>query len=263
MEACTTPIPSGVVWCSAYFFYCSTDTIISLSRLSPRLALSPPLPLPPPSQIQLLANIRRGPTPPARECFYPMPEGVTPPGRACNDLLCRLLVPDPQHRASFRDFFDSDVLRPPSASSSPAAPAGAAAATLSGEGSRPSQRSDARRSSFDRGQGGGGQVEASLTAAGGGGGGAGSPVGAGAARQGGEGRHTDRDAAGAYSSSGNRASASQARGDEVQRSPMAAAAAATGGGGGYGQRAPLLTHLTISFARHWLCDRRLACAMAG
>ncbi|CAM9697179.1 unnamed protein product [Scytosiphon promiscuus] len=64
------------------------------------------------NQIQLLANIRRGPNPPAREGFYPLPEGVPRPGRSCNDLLCRLLVPDPQHRASFREFFQSDVLPP-------------------------------------------------------------------------------------------------------------------------------------------------------
>ncbi|CAN0542757.1 unnamed protein product, partial [Laminaria digitata] len=90
------------------------------------------------NQIQLLANIRRGPTPPPREGFYPMPESVTRPGRACNDLLCRLLVPDPQHRASFRDFFESDVLRPASASSTTTAAAAAtAAASAAGEGSSP------------------------------------------------------------------------------------------------------------------------------
>lgn len=57
-----------------------------------------------------MANIRRGPTPPPREGFYPFPEDVPPPGRACSELLFRLLVPDPEHRASFREFFQSDVL---------------------------------------------------------------------------------------------------------------------------------------------------------
>lgn len=69
------------------------------------------------TQIQLLANIRRAPLPPAREGYYPMPEGVPRAGRACAELLCRLLVPEPQYRASFRDFFNSDVLRSISPSS--------------------------------------------------------------------------------------------------------------------------------------------------
>ncbi|CAM9172956.1 unnamed protein product, partial [Sphacelaria rigidula] len=69
------------------------------------------------NQIQLLANIRRAPLPPAREGYYPMPEGVPRAGRACAELLCRLLVPEPQYRASFREFFNCDVLRSISPSS--------------------------------------------------------------------------------------------------------------------------------------------------
>ncbi|CAN0001028.1 unnamed protein product, partial [Ectocarpus sp. 6 AP-2014] len=86
------------------------------------------------NQIQLLANIRRGPSPPARDGFYPLPDGVPRPGRSCNELLCRLLVPDPQQRASFREFFNSDVLRSPSSSSAAAADGSGATAVASGRG---------------------------------------------------------------------------------------------------------------------------------
>lgn len=67
-----------------------------------------------------------------------MPEGVPLPGQACSELLCRLLVPDPQNRASFREFFRSDVLRHPAAGSP----------GLSVE-SEPSSSSPSSRSSID------------------------------------------------------------------------------------------------------------------
>lgn len=90
-------------------------------------------------QFQLLANIRRAPTPPPSEGYYPMPEGVPRVGRSCAELLCGLLVPDPQYRASFRVFFNSDFLR---STSSPGDDSTASAG--GGAGDQPG-RSETRR----------------------------------------------------------------------------------------------------------------------
>ncbi|CAM9153051.1 unnamed protein product, partial [Ectocarpus sp. 13 AM-2016] len=179
------------------------------------------------NQIQLLANIRRGPSPPARDGFYPLPDGVPRPGRSCNELLCRLLVPDPQQRASFREFFNSDVLRSPSSlSSSAAAAADGSGATAVAAGRGAAEVGRRESSATDRTVSGGG---------GGGGGGSARNVtegdafaasGAAAAA-----------AAAAYSAGAqqqqqhHQTAASQPRGGRgVQRSPPGALGVAAGAG---------------------------------